>query len=175
MTVSLAFALILALPLLLHQAFAFLAPALGSEDRRRIRPLVVSIPGLFIAGVLFGYLVVLPAAVHFLVNYNSNQFNTLVQAGPYYKFAADLTILAMGLVFEVPVAIVAATRIGLVSTQRLRRSRRYAIAACGLVAAFLPGDAVTLLLETVPLYLLFELGLLIAGIADRRARARAAL
>jgi sec-independent protein translocase protein TatC len=173
-TVSLVFALILALPLLLHQAFAFLAPALGPGDRRRIRPLVVSIPGLFIVGVLFGYLVVLPAAVHFFVNYNSSQFNTLVQAGPYYKFAAT-TILAMGLVFEVPVAIVAATRIGLVSTQRLRRSRRYAIAACGLVAAFLPGDAITLLLETVPLYLLFEFGLLIAGIAERRARARSAL
>lgn len=171
-TISFVFALILSLPLLLHQAFAFLAPALGPEERRRIRPLVFSIPGLFVAGVLFGYLVVLPAAVHFFVNYNSAQFNTLVQAGPYYKFAAT-TILAMGLVFEVPVAIVAATRIGLISTQRLRRSRRYAVAACGLVAAFLPGDAVTLVLETVPLYLLFELGLLIAGIADRRARARA--
>lgn len=173
-TISLVFALILSLPLLLHQAFAFLAPALKPEDRRRIRPLLVSIPGLFVAGVLFGYFVVLPAAVHFFVNYNSDQFNTLVQAGPYYKFAAT-TILAMGLVFEVPVAIVAVTRIGLVSVQRLRRSRRYAVAACGLVAAFLPGDAVTLLLETVPLYMLFELGLLVAGIVDRRARTRATL
>jgi sec-independent protein translocase protein TatC len=173
-TVSLVFALILTLPLLLHQVFAFLAPALTPEHRRRLRPLVVSIPGLFIAGVLFGYLVVLPAAVHFFVNYNSDQFNTLVQAGPYYKFAAT-TILAMGLVFEVPVAIVAATRLGLVSAGRLRRSRRYAVAACGLVAAFLPGDAITLLLETVPLYLLFELGLLVASIAERRAQARSTL
>jgi sec-independent protein translocase protein TatC len=172
-TISFVFALILTLPLLLHQAYAFLAPALEPADRRRIRPIALAIPFLFVAGVLFGYFVVMPAAVHFLLNFNSAQFNALVQAGPYYKFAAT-TVLAMGLVFEVPVAIVAVTRLGLVTPRRLRKSRRYAVAACGLVAAALPGDAVTMLLETVPLYLLFELGILVASVADRRARARAA-
>jgi sec-independent protein translocase protein TatC len=172
-TVSFVFALILALPFLLYQAYAFLAPALEPADRRRIRPLVLAIPFLFVVGVLFGYFVVLPAAVHFFQNFNSNEFNVLVQAGPYYKFAAT-TVLAMGLLFEVPVAIVAVTRVGLVTPRRLRKSRRYAVLACGLVAAALPGDAVTLLLETVPLYLLFELGVLFASFADRRARPRAA-
>jgi sec-independent protein translocase protein TatC len=167
------FALIVALPFLLHQAYAFLAPSLELADRRRIRPLVLAIPFLFVAGVLFGYFVVLPAAVHFLQNFNSSDFNVLVQAGPYYKFAATI-VLAMGLVFEVPVAIIAVTRAGLVTPRRLRKSRRYAVLACGLVAALLPGDAVTLLLETVPLYLLFELGVLLASFTDRRARARAA-
>jgi sec-independent protein translocase protein TatC len=172
-TISFVFALILALPFLLHQAYAFLAPALEPAERRRLRPLALAIPLLFVVGVLFGYFAVLPAAVHFLLNFNSGQFNVLVQAGPYYKFAAT-TVLAMGLVFEVPVAIVAVTRLGLVTPRRLRKSRRYAVMACGLVAAALPGDAVTLLLETVPLYLLFELGVLVASITDRRARARAA-
>jgi sec-independent protein translocase protein TatC len=172
-TISFVFALILTLPLLLHQAYAFLAPALEPAERRRIRPLVLSIPFLFVAGVLFGYFVVLPAAVHFFQNFNSGEFNVLVQAGPYYKFAAT-TVLAMGLVFEVPVAIVAVTRVGLVTPRRLRKSRRYAVVACGLVAAALPGDAVTMLLETIPLYLLFELGVLLASVTDRRARARAA-
>jgi sec-independent protein translocase protein TatC len=171
-TISFVFALMLALPFLLHQAYAFLAPALEPADRRRIRPLVLAIPFLFVAGVLFGYFVVLPAAVHFFQNFNSNEFNVLVQANPYYSFAAT-TVLAIGVLFEVPVAIVAVTRAGLVTPRRLRKSRRYAVAACGLVAAVLPGDAVTLLLETVPLYLLFELGVLLASIADRRARARA--
>ena len=171
-TISFVFALILALPFLLHQAYAFLAPAVEPADRRRIRPLVLAIPFLFVAGVVFGYFVVLPAAVHFFQNFNSNEFNVLVQAGPYYKFAAT-TVLAMGLLFEVPVAIVAVTRLGLVSPRRLRKSRRYAVLACGLVAAALPGDAVTMLLETVPLYLLFELGVLLASVADRRARVHA--
>lgn len=172
-TVSFMFALIIALPLLLYQAYAFLAPALQPAVRRRVRPLVVAIPGLFVTGVMFGYFVVLPAAVHFFQTFNSDEFNVLVQAGPYYKFAAT-TVLAMGLLFEVPVAILAVTRLGLVTPRRLRRSRRYAVLACGLVAAALPGDAVTLLLETVPLYLLFELGVLLASIADRHTRARAA-
>jgi sec-independent protein translocase protein TatC len=73
----------------------------------------------------------------------------------------------MGLVFQVPVGILAVTRAGIVSVAQLRRNRRYALLACGLVAAFLPGDAVTLVLETAPLYLLFEASLLVAAVAAR--------
>jgi sec-independent protein translocase protein TatC len=167
-TVALIFALILSLPILLMQAYAYLSPAVEPETRRRLRPLLPAIPGLFVTGVAFGYFVVLPAAVRFFQNFNSNQFNVLVQASQYYKFAAT-TLLAMGLVFELPVLILAVTRTGIVTTHRLRRSRRFAVAGCALVAALLPGDAITMLLETVPLYLLFELSLLIATIADRRA------
>jgi sec-independent protein translocase protein TatC len=170
-TVSLIFALILSLPVLLLQAYGFLIPALDPAQRRQMRPLVLAIPGLFIAGVVFGYLVVLPAAVHFFQNFNSAQFNVLVQASQYYKFAAT-TILAMGLLFQVPVGIMAITRAGMVTPRQLRHNRRYAVAGCALVAAVLPGDAITMLLETVPLYLLFEGGVLLAAIAERRARAR---
>ena len=120
---------------------------------------------------MFGYFVVLPAAVRFFQNFNSGQFNVLVQASQYYHFAAVI-LLAMGLVFQVPVAILAATRAGIVTTEQLRHNRRYAIVACGAVAAFLPGDAITLLLETVPLYLLFELSIVIARVVDRRDRRR---
>ena len=124
---------------------------------------------LFVAGVAFGYFVVLPAAVHFFQNFNSDQFNVLVQASQYYKFAAT-TLLAMGLLFQVPVAILAITRAGVITPRQLRRNRRYAVGACAAVAALLPGDAITMLLETVPLYLLFEISVLLASIADRRAR-----
>ncbi len=170
-TVSLIFALILALPIVLWQLYGFLLPALQPEQRRHIRPLMYAIPVLFVTGVAFGYFVVLPAALHFFQNFNSAQFNVLVQAAPYYKFAAS-TILAMGLLFQVPVGILAITRAGVVTPRQLRRHRRYAVAACALVAAILPGDAITMLLETVPLYLLFELSLLIATISERRARLR---
>jgi sec-independent protein translocase protein TatC len=171
-TISFVFALILALPFVLYQAYAFLTPALHPAERRHIRPLVVSIPFLFAAGVLFGYFVVLPAAVHFFQNFNSSQFNVLVQANQYYSFAAT-TLLAMGFLFQVPVGIVAVTRAGFITPRWLRKNRRYAVLACGLVAAVLPGDAITLLLETVPLYLLFEVGVLLATVAERRSRARA--
>jgi sec-independent protein translocase protein TatC len=171
LTVTLIFALILSLPVLLHQAYAFLMPALAPERRREMMPLTLAVPVLFIAGVAFGYFVVLPAAVHFFQNFNSGQFNVLVQASQYYKFAAT-SLLAMGLLFQVPVAILAVTRAGVITPRQLRRHRRYAVAACALVAAVLPGDAITMLLETLPLYLLFELSVLVAAIVERRSRAR---
>lgn len=171
-TVSMIFALILALPILLLQAYSFFMPALEPSARRRTRPLLVAIPGLFLAGVAFGYFVVLPAAVHFLQNFNSGQFDVLVQASPYYSFAAKL-LLAMGIVFEVPVLVVAVTQGGAINTRQLRHGRRYAVAACAAVGAFLPGDAMTMLLETVPLYVLFELGIAISALLDRRRAAAA--
>ncbi|HEX4186343.1 MAG TPA: twin-arginine translocase subunit TatC [Solirubrobacteraceae bacterium] len=174
-TIALIFALILALPVLLWELYGFVLPAFSPSQQRVTTPLMLAIPLLFVAGVLFGYFVVLPAAVRFFQNFNSSEFNVLVQASQYYHFAA-VTLLAMGLVFQVPVAILAATRAGIVTTRQLRHNRRYAVLACGAVAAFLPGDAVTLLLETVPLYLLFELSLLIARLVERRdlRRSRAA-
>ena len=166
------FAMILSLPVVLYELYAFLLPALSSEQRRATTPLMLAIPLLFIVGVSFGYLVVLPAAVRFFQNFNSGQFTVLVQASQYYHFAA-VTLLAMGLVFQGPVGVLAATRAGGVSTEQLRHNRRYAIAACGAVAALLPGDAVTLILETVPLYLLFELSILVARISGRLEARRA--
>jgi sec-independent protein translocase protein TatC len=170
-TVSLIFALILTLPVLLAQGYAFLMPAFDPLMRRRMRPLLLASPVLFVSGVAFGYIVVLPAAVRFFQNFNSAQFNVLVQASQYYKFAAT-TLLAMGLLFQVPVAVLAVTRAGLITPRQLRRNRRYAVAACALVAAALPGDAITMLLETVPLYLLFELSVLLAATAERRQSSR---
>jgi sec-independent protein translocase protein TatC len=167
--VTLVFALILSMPVLLAQAYGFLMPALEPEQRRRIRPLLLAPPFLFIAGVGFGYFVVLPAAVRFFQNFNSDQFNVLVQASQYYKFAAT-TLLAMGVLFQIPVGILAIVRAGVLTPRQLRRNRRYAVAGCALVAAVLPGDAITMLLETVPLYLLFEAGVLLASIAERRDR-----
>jgi sec-independent protein translocase protein TatC len=136
-------------------------------------PVTLSIPGLFAGGVAFGYFVVLPAALHFFQNFNSGEFNVLVQAGQYYKFAAT-TMLAMGVLFQVPVAIIAVTRAGIVTPRQLRHNRRYALLACGLIAAVLPGDAITMLLETLPLYILFEASVLLAALASRRAQRRAA-
>jgi sec-independent protein translocase protein TatC len=172
LTVSVIFALILSLPVVLWQLYGFLLPALEPDQRRQMRPLILSIPVLFLLGTAFGYFVVLPAAVHFFQNFNSAQFNVLVQASQYYKFAATL-VLAMGLLFQVPIGILAITRAGIITPRQLRKNRRYAILACGSIAALLPGDPITMLMETVPLYLLFELSLFLATVAEQRAGARA--
>ncbi|MGI8714212.1 MAG: twin-arginine translocase subunit TatC [Solirubrobacteraceae bacterium] len=171
--VTLIFALILSLPVVLLQAYGFFMPAFSPAQRRHMLPVAAAIPVLFCAGVAFGYTVVLPAALHFFQNFNSGQFNVLVQANQYYKFAATV-LLAMGLLFQIPVAIIAVTRAGLVTPAQLRSNRRYAVLACCAIAAVLPGDAITMLLETLPLYVLFELSLLIAASSERRARLRPA-
>jgi sec-independent protein translocase protein TatC len=171
-TVTLIFALILSLPVLLLQAYGFLMPAFEEPMRRRMRPIVAAIPLLFVIGVAFGYEVVLPASLHFFENFNSGQFNVLVQASQYYKFAATV-LLAMGLLFQIPVAIIAVTRAGLITPHQLRRHRRYAVLGCGAIAALLPGDAITMLLETLPLYFLYEASVLVATLAaHREARAQ---
>jgi sec-independent protein translocase protein TatC len=171
--VSLMFALVLSLPLLLYELYGFVLPAFSPTQQRAAAPLMLAVPALFAAGVAFGYFVVLPAAVRFFENFNSGQFNVLVQASQYYRFAA-VTLLAMGLLFQVPVGVLAVTRAGIVTPRQLRRNRRYALLACGAIAAMLPGDAITLLLETLPLYLLFEASVAVAAIAQRRAAAKAA-
>src|SRR5437899_2886385 len=166
LTVALYFAVLFAAPLILYELYGFALPALNPTERRVALPLLLAIPVLFAAGVLFGYFVVLPAAVRFFVNFNSSEFNVLVQASQFYKFAATV-LLAMGLIFQVPVAILAATRLGIVTPRQLRRNRRYAIVVCAVVAAFLPGDVITLVLETVPLYLLYEVSILVASFVGR--------
>jgi sec-independent protein translocase protein TatC len=169
-TISFYFALLIALPLILYELYAFVLPAFSPDERRVATPLMAAIPVLFIIGVVFGYFVVLPAAVRFLQNFNASQFNVVVQAAPYYHFAA-LMLLVMGLVFQVPVAILAAVRAGVVTPKQLRRSRRYAIVIAAVIAALLPGDAITMALEMLPLIVLYEVSILLATVMERRAAA----
>ena len=125
------------------------------------------IPFLFIAGVAFGYFFVLPAAVRFLQNFNADNFNILIQGRDYYRFAA-LTLLAMGIVFQVPVGILAVTRTGLVSLRTLRKNRRYAFVICFVVATPLPGtDPVSMIVESLMLYVLYEVGILLSALLVR--------
>jgi sec-independent protein translocase protein TatC len=167
LTVALYFALIVSLPVILYELYGFVLPALEPNERRAAVPLLGAVPVLFAIGVAFGYFVVLPAAVHFFVNFNSEQFNVIVQAGPYYRLAATI-LLAMGLVFQVPVVILGATRVGLVTPRQLRKARRYAIVACAVIAAVLPGEVITMVLVAVPLYLLYEASILLATLVARK-------
>jgi sec-independent protein translocase protein TatC len=161
-TVAFYFALLISMPLILYQLYAFVLPAFSPQERRVALPLMSMIPVLFLIGVAFGYFLVLPAAVRFLQNFNSDQFNILLQARDYYKFAV-LSLAATGLVFQLPVAILALTRLGVVTPQWLTRNWRYAVVILTVVAVLLPGtDPVSTMIEAVPLYLLYGLSILMA-------------
>jgi sec-independent protein translocase protein TatC len=165
--VSLYFGLLLAMPVVLWQLYAFVLPAFSPAERRVALPLLLMIPGLFLLGVACGYFLVLPAAVSFLQNFNADNFNILVQAKDYYRFAA-MTLVAMGLVFQVPVGILALTRFGVLTVEKLRRNRRYAFVLCFVVATPLPGvDPVSMILESLMLYALYEVGIVLATVFVR--------
>jgi sec-independent protein translocase protein TatC len=164
LTVSAYAAIILAMPILLYEAYAYLLPAFSKQQQRSIVPLLLMIPALFIAGIAFGFFVVLPAATKFLLNFNDSQFNVQVQAKEYYGFFAQ-TLLACGVVFQIPVGILAVTRLGIVTVKQLTKNRRYAYLACAVIAAALPGvDPVSMLLEMAPLIALYELSIVLARI-----------
>jgi sec-independent protein translocase protein TatC len=162
LTVSAYGAIILALPFVLYQLYAFLLPAFSKQQQKMIVPMLIMIPLLFIAGVAFGYFLVLPAAAKFLLNFNDSQFNVQVQAKQYYSFFAT-TLLACGIVFQVPVGILSVTRLGIVKVEQLTKNRRYAYLICAVVAAALPGvDPISMLLEMAPLVVLYEVSILLA-------------
>jgi len=166
-TISAYAAIVIALPVILYQVFAFMLPALTTREKRYIVPFLIMAPGLFIAGVVFGYFVVLPAATKFLLNFNDNQFNIQIRARDYYSFFT-LTLAVMGLIFELPIAILAVTRLGIVTPEQLSQNRRYAYVILIVVAALLPGtDPVTMLIEAVPLLLLYEGSLILARMFGR--------
>jgi len=162
LTVAVYGALILSLPILLYQVYAYVLPAFSDVERRVILPILMLVPVLFLAGVAFAYFIVMPAAVKFLLNFNDSQFNIQVRARDYYSFFST-TLLAGGIVFQLPLAVIAVTRLGIVKVSQLTANRRYAYLAIAVLAAALPGiDPVSMLIEMVPLLVLFELSILLA-------------
>jgi sec-independent protein translocase protein TatC len=168
MWVSLYAAALLALPVVLWQAWAFFMPAVHDEHSRTMVIYVVAAAALLVCGVIFGYYLALPAAVHFLTGYDSSQYHAVVQARTYYSFAA-MVLLAMGIVFELPMFVLGAVRLGILSSAKLRRTRRvgYFIVAC--VGVALPGvDPITTTLETIPLWVLYEASIWLSILVERR-------
>lgn len=155
-------ALVLSAAFISYQVFAYLLPAFSPRERSAIMPLLISIPLLFLIGVVFAYFVVLPAAISFLLNFNDEQFAIQLRAREYYSFFS-MTLLAGGVVFELPIVILALVRLRIVTVEQLRSNRRYAWLIIAILAAALPGvDPISMLIEMVPLLLLYELSILLA-------------
>ena len=162
-------ALLISLPVILYQIYAFLLPAFSPTEKRVAMPIMLMIPVLFIAGVVFCYFIVLTPAMQFLLNFNADEFNTQVRARDYYSFIT-LLMLAMGIGFQIPVGVLAACKLGVTSPEKLRRGRRYAIVIIAVLASLLPTiDPLTLILEMIPLILLYELSIWLASVLGRPA------
>lgn len=166
-------ALLLALPLILYQLYAFLLPAFSPQERKTAVPFMLMVPVLFLCGVAFGYFVALPRAVDFLLNFNDDNFDILIGAKDYYKFSIVL-LAVVGLLFQIPVGVLAITRLGIVSPKQLAKNRGYIILGVAVVAAVATPtpDPVTMLVTMVPLLVLFELSLVLARIFEKRAAGR---
>lgn len=170
LTVSAYGAVVLALPIVLWQLYAYVLPAFSQAERRTVLPLLLLFPVLFLAGIAFAYFVVMPAALRFLLDFNDGQFNIQLRARDYYSFFS-MTEIACGLIFQLPLAIIAVTRLGIVRVEQLSENRRYAYLVIAVVAAALPGvDPVTMLIEMVPLLVLYELSILLARVLGRPGR-----
>jgi sec-independent protein translocase protein TatC len=160
-------AILISMPVILYQAYAFVLPAFSPTERRVALPLLLMVPFLFLAGAAFGYFVVLKPALSFLLNFNDANFQTEVRARDYYSFVS-LALLSMGILFQIPVGILGLTRLGITTPEKLRKNRRFAIVACAVLAAILPTiDPVTMLIEMVPLLVLYELSIVLAAAFGR--------
>ena len=167
---------VIALPVVLYQAWLFLAPALHRHEKKVVLPVIIGAVFLFVCGAALAWWFVLPMTLRFLTSMGDEAFDQMISATEYFGFATSL-VLAMGAVFELPIVILALSALGLVTPKLLSRFRRHALVGSYVAAAFItPGDAFfTSVILTVPLYLLYELSIALSWMVFRkRLRAEAA-
>jgi sec-independent protein translocase protein TatC len=168
--VSLWAGLLLALPIVLWQLWAFLAPAFEEGRQRSMVVLVTFATVLALGGVLFGYYVILPPAIHFLTNYDSAYFTIQLRARDYYRFVG-FVLLGVALAFEVPVFVLALVRLRILSAARLRHTWRVGIFVMVVIGVLLPGvDPVSTILSVIPLVVLYVLAIGLATFLEPRWR-----
>jgi sec-independent protein translocase protein TatC len=167
-TVCLYAGFVLALPIILWQLWLFFAPAVDPATERKVLGLALAAVGLGVAGVAFGYWVLLPRAVHFLTNYGAQNFHIAIRASSYYNFVVTV-LVGVVIVFQVPLVILGLVSLGVLSSRTLRRQRRVGYLVTAGIALALPGpDPVTTLLELLPMWLLFESSIWLAVLVERR-------
>jgi sec-independent protein translocase protein TatC len=169
--------IVIALPVILYQVWAFLAPALYRHEKRVVLPVIFGAIVLFVSGVSLSFFVVLPLAIGWLMKIaaNTDALEPMITYRDYFSFAVNMS-LAFGLCFELPIVILLLATLGIVTPEFLRRYRRHALVLCVVAGALLsPGDLVwTTVLLAAPLYLLYELSVILTVVVYRRRRKRAA-
>lgn len=171
---SLITGILIATPVIGYQLWGFLSPALHSHEKKIIVPTAFGMIALFMAGVALCFNFVLPFTLRFFHGFESASLTPMIEATQYFDFAFSM-MLAFGVAFELPIAILLLTVLGIVTPQTLTKYRRHAIVICVIASAFITPDAspTTLFALAGPLYLLFELGLILSYGVTRRRRKRA--
>lgn len=175
MGLAFALGLVLALPVILWQLWAFVSPGLYRHEKKVILPMIFFATVLFLAGVSLCFLVILPLTLRFLLSFQSDVFAPFITASGYFGMATSMS-LAFGAVFELPIVILALTALGIVEPRMLHHFRRHAIIVCVVLAAFITpgGDPISLAALSVPLYLLYEFSVVVSEAVHRIRRRRAA-
>ncbi len=170
-SLSMDVAILVTLPLLTYQIYAFVIPAFSHEHHKRIRGLAFLVPALFLLGVAFAWYLVLPPALRFLLNFGGDQFNVQLTATEYLQFITML-MLAMGVIFEMPAIMYTLAKMRIISAQLMRRTWRYAVVLLAVVAGVLPGaDPVSFTFEFVPLLVLYGFSYVLVRAVDRNREA----
>ena len=168
LTVSIYAGFVLALPVVIWQVWLYFAPALDPAAERKVLGLAACAVLLGAAGVAFGYWILLPRAVHFLTNYDTEHFRQLIRASSYYNFVVTI-LVGILLVFQVPLVILGLVSLGVLSSRTLRKQRRMGYLITAAIALALPGpDPVTTFLELLPMWMLFEGSIWLAVFYERR-------
>jgi sec-independent protein translocase protein TatC len=169
--ITLMAAFMLALPIVLYQVWAFVAPGLYSHEKRMVLPLVVSSTILFLVGVAFCYFLVIPGMSQFIQLFAPKSITAAPDIEQYFGFVLTL-FLVFGIAFEVPIAVIVLVRIGVVSVEQLKKARGYFIVGAFIVAAVVtPPDVISQLSLAVPMCLLYEAGIIAAKVFVKRTRA----
>ena len=168
--------LIVAAPILIYELWAFLAPAFTDGEKKYFYPVVFATTVLFFAGVALAYFLVLPKGLNFLLNFSSGFFNVQLRAQEYFTFMA-LFILAFGVVFELPVVLVLLAKVGVVDDRFLKKNRRWAVLSMAFAAAIITPsqDAFSMLAMFVPLYVLYEISIVLARFVQPKREAASAV
>jgi sec-independent protein translocase protein TatC len=164
--------IMLAAPFLIWQMWAYVGPAFSSTEKRYFYPVVISTTLLFLGGVVFGYLIVLPTGLSWLLSFGSGHFNVQNRASDYFTFVA-LFVLAFGAVFEMPVVLVLLAKVGVLDDKFLRKYRRHAIVINAVVAAVITPsqDAFSMLAMFIPLVVLYEISIPLARMVQPKRKA----
>jgi len=168
--VTLLAAFVLSLPVVLYQAWAFVAPGLYKHEQRLALPLIASSTLLFLLGMAFCYFVVFRTVFHFIANFAPESITPAPDIEAYLGFVMTM-FLAFGITFEVPVAVILLVKTGMLTVKKLRAARGYVVVGAFIVAAVVtPPDVVSQFMLAVPLCLLYELGVMIASMLEREAK-----
>ncbi|HEY7471445.1 MAG TPA: twin-arginine translocase subunit TatC [Gemmatimonadota bacterium] len=166
---------VIALPIVFYHFWRFVAPGLMEKEKQIFIPALLASVGLFVGGAALAFFFVLPFGLRFFLGFATESLEPMITINDYFSFAIQVTVM-FGIVFETPLIILVLAWLGILPVRILKRYRRHAIAVMAVISAIMtPADVISMLLMLVPLYLLFEISVILAGVIEKRRERRASI